>query len=68
MEVKKNTTINLTEEDVKGIIADYLKREGYKVSANDVKLYVNKRWTDDYDDRYRNEVLYFEGCSVICNN
>lgn len=67
MEIKKNLTINLTEEDVKNIIVDYLKKDGYKVSADDVKLLVNKKWTDDYDERYQNEILYFEGCNVNCN-
>ena len=66
MEIKKNLTINLTEEDVKNIIADHLKKEGYKVSINDVKLLVNKKWTDDYDERFQNEILYFDGCSVNC--
>jgi len=64
MEIKKNLTIKLTEEDVKNIIADHLKKNGYKVSTDDVKLLVNKKWTDDYDERYQNEVLYFESCVV----
>lgn len=66
MEIKKNLTINLNEEDVKNIIADYLKKEGYKVSVDDVKLLVNKKYTEDYDERFQNEILYFEGCSVNC--
>ena len=66
MEIKKNTTINLTEEDVKDIIVEHLKKEGYKVSSDDVKLLVNKKFTDDYDERFQNEVLYFEGCKVNC--
>lgn len=67
MEVKSNVTIKLSEKDVKIIVADFLKRKAYNVSADDVKLLVNKKWTDDYDERYQNEVLYFEGCDVICN-
>lgn len=66
MEIKKNLTINLNEEDVKNIIADYLKNKGYKVSVDDVKLLVNKKYTEDYDERFQNEILYFEGCSVSC--
>lgn len=66
MEIKKNITINLSEEDVKKIIADHLKKEGYKVSVDDVKLLISKKWTDDYDERYQNEVLCFDGCSVSC--
>lgn len=64
MEIKKNLIIKLTEEDVKNIIADHLKKNGYKVSTDDVKLLVNKKWTEDYDERYQNEVLYFESCVV----
>ena len=30
MEIKKNITIELSENDVKEIIVDYLKREGYR--------------------------------------
>lgn len=66
MEIKKNLTINLTEEDVKNIIADHFKKEGYKVSTEDVKLLVNKKYTEDYDERYQNEILYFSGCNVNC--
>ena len=47
MEIKKNLTINLTEDDI--------------------KLLVNKKYTEDYDERYQNEILYFEGCRVNCN-
>lgn len=64
MEIKRSLTIKLTEEDVKNIITDHLNKNGYKVSADDVKLLVNKKWTEDYDERYMNEVLYFESCIV----
>ena len=64
MEIKKSLIIKLSEEDVKNIIAGCLKRDGYNVSTNDIKLLVNKKWTEDYDERYQNEILYFEGCIV----
>ena len=43
MEIKKNITINLSENDVKEIITDYLKREGYDVTVNDVTLSIGSR-------------------------
>ena len=39
MEVLKNITIHLTEEDVKQIIAEYVNRQkGYSVTPEDVTL------------------------------
>ena len=66
MEIKKNLTINLSEKDVKNIVVDYLQKNGYQVSEHDVKFLVNKKWTEDYDERYQNEYLCFEGCVVNC--
>lgn len=40
MEIKKDITIHLSETDIKEIIADYLKREGYEVAVNNVRLSV----------------------------
>lgn len=38
--IKKTITIELSERDVKEIIADYLNKEGYDVTADDVRLEV----------------------------
>lgn len=43
MKVKKNITIELSEEDVKKIIADYLSKEGYKATPDNVRLDVSSR-------------------------
>ena len=43
MNIKKNITFHLSEGDVKEIIADYLKKEGYSVEASDVMLRVGRR-------------------------
>ena len=43
MEIKKNIRIELSESDVKEIIADYLNREGYTVTTDDVNISVSSR-------------------------
>lgn len=43
MEIKKNITIKLSENDVKEIIADFLKRDGYNVTIDDISLSVGSR-------------------------
>ena len=43
MNLKKNIEFHLSEGDVKEIIADYLKTEGYSVEAEDVVLRVGRR-------------------------
>lgn len=64
MEIKRNLIIKLTEEDVKNIITDHLKKNGYNVSADNVIFLINKRRTEDYDERYQIERLYLESCVV----
>ena len=43
MQIKKNITIELSEKDVKEIISNYLNKEGYKVSVDDISLSVGSR-------------------------
>lgn len=64
MEIKKNITIELSENDVKEIITDYLRREGYKVSVNDVNLSVDSRL--EGFGMAEHEVNYFKGAYVKC--
>lgn len=40
MEIKKNIRIELSESDVKEIIADYLNRDGYTVTTDDIDISV----------------------------
>lgn len=44
MNIEKKITISLSEDDVKNIVADYLVKEGYKVTSEDVKLSVEIKW------------------------
>lgn len=62
MEIKKNITIEFSEEDVKEIIADYLSREGYKVTAEDVNLSVSSRIKGYGPGEY--EEYYFKAAYV----
>lgn len=64
MEIKKNITIELSENDVKEIIADYLKREGYAVTVNDVSLSAGSR-IEGYGIG-EHEVNYFKAAYVKC--
>lgn len=43
MNINKNITINLSEDDVKEIIADYCNKNGYKVKPDDVTLSIGSR-------------------------
>lgn len=41
MNIKKNITINLSEDDVKEIITEYCIKNGYDVITEDVNLLVS---------------------------
>lgn len=64
MEIKKNITIDLSENDVKEIIADYLKREGYKVTTEDVNLSIGSKTKGYGMGEY--EEYYFKAAYVKC--
>lgn len=64
MEIKKNITVELNENDVKKIIVDYLKRDGYEVSENNVTLSVGTR-LEGYG-MAEHQVTYFKGAYVKC--
>lgn len=62
MEIKKNITINLSDDDVKEIIVDYLKREGYDITTNDVSFSISSR-CEGYGTAEHN-VSYFKGACI----
>ena len=66
MKIKKNLTINLSEKEVRNIISNFLRMEGYNVFEDDVEMLVTKKYTEDYDERFQQEILCFEGCIVHC--
>lgn len=59
MNIKKNIEFHLSEDDVKEIIADYLKKEGYSVEAGDVVLRVGRR-SVGYGPMEHDEVCFNE--------
>lgn len=44
MNLKTKITITLSEDDVKEIVADYLTKNGYSATPNDVKLVCTNKW------------------------
>ena len=44
MNITKNITINLSKKDVKELIAEYCRQNGYEVKAEDVNLLVRRRY------------------------
>lgn len=63
MDIKKKIMIKLTELDVKEIVADYLTKEGYKVSADNVTLSVGNKW-QGYG-MGEQQVPYFKECTAV---
>lgn len=64
MEIKKNITIELSENDVKEIIASYLKNEGYIITSDNVNLSVGLRTKGFGMGEY--EETYFKAAYVKC--
>lgn len=64
MEIKKNIRIELSESDVKEIIADYLNRDGYTVTTDNVDISVSSR-TMGYGMGEYTET-YFKAAYVNC--
>lgn len=62
MDIKNNITINLSEDDVKKIIADYCTRNGYEITAEDVSLKTSVRLVGYGLGEY--EESYFAGAVV----
>ena len=64
MEIKKNITIELSENDVKEIIASYLKNEGYVVTSDNVNLSIGLRIQGFGMGEH--EEAYFKAAYVKC--
>jgi len=65
MKIETNVTINLSEDDVKKIIAEYIcDNTEYQVTAKDVTISVGSR-LEGYG-RCENPVTYFKGVHVNC--
>lgn len=64
MDIKKNIRIELSESDVKEIITDYLNREGYTVTIDNVDILTGLR-TKGYSIGEYTET-YFKAAYVNC--
>lgn len=61
--INKTITIHLSEIDVKEIVADYLTKEGYKVSSGDVTISLERK-TVGYG-RGEHEIVGFKECTAV---
>lgn len=71
MEVKKNITISIEEDEIKKMVVSYLKNEGYEATVDDVSFVIDTK-TDcspDIYDMYDYSYPYLKGCNVTikCN-
>lgn len=66
MEIKRNITINLSESELKEIVAKHLKDEGYNADAENVKFNVSRHL--EGFGMGEHEVLNFDGCKVEVTN
>lgn len=64
MEIEKYIKIELSENYVKEIIADYLNKEGCKVEVNDIDFVVGSRIRGYGIHEY--EEYYFKEANVYC--
>ena len=62
MDIKKNITINLSADDIRQIISEYLVNDGYDIAPNDIEFEVNEE-CHGYGMAEHYE-LVFKGCSV----
>ena len=63
MNIDKQITITLLETEIVELVVDHLKKEGYNISPNDVKLNVEMRRTNDcYPET---AIPKFKNCTVV---
>lgn len=61
--VKGKTKIELSEEDVKDIVASYLRDNGYEVDKSDVTVSVGTRMTGYYTNEHQEP--YFKCVTAV---
>ena len=60
MNINKTVTIHMSEADVKALVAEYLTKEGYAVSPDDVVLSAKIKYVGYGMNEH--EVAYFDEC------
>ena len=63
MNIKKKLTITLSADDVKNIVADYLTKEGYSVTPENVTLSIGSEWAGFGRDEH--QIYYFKECTAV---
>ena len=64
MKVIKKVTVELGEEELKLIVAEYMKNEGYNVEPQNVSFNLGTRCVGYFMDEH--DQAYFKGCTVNC--
>lgn len=62
MKINKRITLTIDEADVKEIIREYLKTQGYRIDTDDIQLNIGCR-TEGYGYE-EHDVFYFKECRV----
>lgn len=71
MEIKKSVSISIEENEIKNLIVDYLKKEGYEANIDDMKFVIDTKSdvSPDVYDMYDYSYPYLKCCNVTikCN-
>lgn len=66
MEVKKMFEVTLTEDEIKSLIVQHVREQGYDCSIRQVSFISEKKSiTDENGTRIIKEVLKLDGCKVF---
>ena len=65
MDIKKHIIINLSEKDLKEIILEFVKKQGYETDIDNIKFDLGTVWKGYGLDEHKETV--FKGCTIKCN-
>lgn len=65
MKIIKNVTIKLNEEELKQIVGEHMKKEGFDIAPKSISFDLGIRCVGHFNDGY--EEAYFRGCTVECS-
>lgn len=65
MDIKQCIKIELTESDLKKIVLEFVKKEGYRVNLNDINFDVGTVWHGYGMGEFEETVL--KGCTIKCS-
>lgn len=64
MDIEENVTINLSTNDIKEILVDYLRKQGFSATHADIRFNIGKELVGYGAGEY--EVAAFKGAAVKC--